>query len=203
MRVLAISDLHGRGTVVKRMVGGCKGIDLVIYAGDAETKGVIDTLASLGNVLAVPGNMDPPAVIRRMEERGISIDGRVIERDGIRFAGIGDNILLEDTKARIVDDLRRMEGEKWVLVSHLPPKGTKVDVSHFGRHIGSRMIYEVIREFKPIACICGHVHESRGIDRLEETLLVNPGPGYAKNAAIIDLNDLDAELITFARESLL
>ncbi|RKX77183.1 MAG: metallophosphoesterase, partial [Spirochaetes bacterium] len=38
-------------------------------------------------------------------------------------------------------------------------------------------------------CISGHIHESVGIDRLEDTLLVNPGAFKSGRYALIELEE--------------
>ncbi|MHC1586480.1 MAG: metallophosphoesterase family protein, partial [Candidatus Hecatellaceae archaeon] len=37
-------------------------------------------------------------------------------------------------------------------------------------------LVEAIRRFKPRLSVCGHIHEARGTDRLNGTVICNPGP---------------------------
>ncbi|WP_243678145.1 hypothetical protein [Vulcanisaeta distributa] len=88
-------------------------------------------------------------------------------------------------------------GSRLILVSHYPPYGTSVDRAWSGAHIGSKSVRKFVEDIKPLAVLCGHVHESRGIDRLGNTIIVNPGPLANGYYAIININDdgtVNAEL---------
>jgi len=43
-------------------------------------------------------------------------------------------------------------------------------------HVGSESVRKIIEEYQPILCACGHIHESRCIDKIGETIIVNPSP---------------------------
>jgi len=79
--------------------------------------------------------------------------------------------------------------DRVVLVSHMPPANTSVDVTYSGRHIGSSSIREFIERVRPILVLCGHVHEAPGIDRIGETIIVNPGPARDGRCAIANLDE--------------
>ncbi len=79
---------------------------------------------------------------------------------------------------------------RWlVLVSHSPPKDTKVDITHSGGRIGSVSIRQFVEEKRPRIVFCGHVHESRGIDQIDDTLIVNPGAAREGAYALADFNE--------------
>ena len=40
---------------------------------------------------------------------------------------------------------------------------------------------------KPVVVLCGHIHESKSISMISETLCINPGAGAHGNAAIIEI----------------
>lgn len=71
----------------------------------------------------------------------------------------------------------------FVLLSHQPPHGTACDRLRSGEHAGSISLRYFIEESGPLLVFTGHIHESRGEDRIERTRVVNPGPldegGYA------------------------
>ncbi|WP_252901414.1 metallophosphoesterase family protein [Vulcanisaeta sp. JCM 14467] len=84
-----------------------------------------------------------------------------------------------------------------MLVSHYPPYGTNVDKAWNGEHIGSKSVRKLIEDIKPLVVLCGHVHESRGIDKLGSTVIVNPGPlasGYYAIVSVSDDGTVNAEL---------
>ncbi|MFX1484823.1 MAG: hypothetical protein ACFFCP_16720, partial [Promethearchaeota archaeon] len=76
-----------------------------------------------------------------------------------------------------------------ILVSHSPPEGTQLDMTTQGEHVGSSSIRNFIIAEKPTLVICGHIHEGRGVDKLSETLIVNPGSAAHGWAALVDLNN--------------
>ncbi len=41
---------------------------------------------------------------------------------------------------------------------------------------GAGQSREFIEQQQPLACFCGHIHEGQGIDRIGDTLIINPGP---------------------------
>jgi len=45
--------------------------------------------------------------------------------------------------------------------------------------------------------LCGHIHEARGIEKIKETLVLNPGPLYRGMGAIVVVEDknIEAELL--------
>ena len=81
------------------------------------------------------------------------------------------------------------ENKKLILISHTPPFNTKVDLAFNGEHIGSRSIRNFVEKYKPIAVFCGHVHEARGIDKIGNTIVANPGPARHGMYALAEVND--------------
>ena len=70
------------------------------------------------------------------------------------------------------------------MVPHVPPNGTKIDMIGNGAHVGSHSVRDFIKKHKPDISISGHIHEARGTDKLEGTLIFNAGMfregGYVK-----------------------
>ncbi len=70
---------------------------------------------------------------------------------------------------------------------HEPPLGT-LDLIPSGRHIGSRRVLDLITRLRSRVVTCGHVHESPGIERVNDTLVVNCTMGDGKTGgALIEL----------------
>jgi len=80
-----------------------------------------------------------------------------------------------------------------ILVSHAPPYGTKIDlapaldkdlkyVTRGGQvvfeHVGSKAIRKIIEKYQPLLGLHGHIHESKGYDKIGRTLVINPGSEY-------------------------
>jgi Icc-related predicted phosphoesterase len=82
-----------------------------------------------------------------------------------------------------------------IIVSHVPPLNTKVDVAYVGGHAGSLSLREFVLERKPVVVFCGHIHEGRGIDYIGDTVIVNPGAARSGYYALVTLNGrVDVEL---------
>jgi hypothetical protein len=48
----------------------------------------------------------------------------------------------------------------------------------------------------PILATCGHIHESPGVDKINSTVAVNPGPAFTRRAAFVSLEpEVTVELI--------
>jgi Icc-related predicted phosphoesterase len=63
-----------------------------------------------------------------------------------------------------------------ILVTHVPPSGTKLDTIGGNKSIGSTSVRSIIEKMQPLVAVSGHVHESRAIDSIGKTQLLNPGP---------------------------
>ncbi|MGH2397931.1 MAG: metallophosphoesterase family protein [bacterium] len=182
MRILACADLHGRPERIARVRALVveHSPSVVLLPGDLthvdlgrEALTLLDTLPV--PVLAVSGNMDGPLTISKIRQHSRLHDANPVVIDGVSFGG------------------PRVGGRCDVLVVHEPPYGT-LDVVPSGRHIGSQDVLELVRRIRPRVLTCGHVHESAGIVRLDETTVINctMGDGKSRGALI----ELTAEAIT-------
>lgn len=95
--------------------------------------------------------------------------------------------------------------ENCIFNLHNPPYDTKIDAapkldenlkpvlsggSLVMSAVGSRSVREAIENHQPLLSLHGHVHESRGVQRLGRTLTINPGSTYSDGilqGAIINL----------------
>jgi Icc-related predicted phosphoesterase len=81
----------------------------------------------------------------------------------------------DDEAYPVLKDTFKKLNKPTVLVSHCPPKGV-LDTTHNGKSIGSKAILDIIKEFHPLACFCGHVHELGGrTEHVGNTLVANVG----------------------------
>ena len=76
-----------------------------------------------------------------------------------------------------------------VVLSHVPPQGIKLDRTHFFQHVGSSALREFVEKTQPALVVCGHVHESRGVDMIGSTTVVNCGPAGSGYYAIAEIDD--------------
>jgi Icc-related predicted phosphoesterase len=167
---------------------------------------------------AAPGNDDAFFVDDLLAESGAIelLEGRVVELDGIEILTTGwsnetpwkteretSEIELRAMIVQMIDRLQRPENA--VFNIHVPPHGTALDqcpklddnlrpVSSGGNPVmtsaGSTAVRELIETHQPLLGLHGHIHEGRGIARIDRTVCVNPGSNYSEgvlNGSLIRL----------------
>ncbi len=211
MRILAFTDIHGAYTKVEEVLGK-EQADVVIIGGDLttvgsvkEAEGALQRFQAINkNLLCVAGNMDLPTHDDLFVRMGMSINGRgrMIgdARQLVGFFGVsgGPKSPLHTPYEISEDEIARRAHAGYsevknsklkVFVPHMPPFGTKVDIVHSGIHVGSVAVRNFIEDHKPDVVICGHIHEARGQDTIEKTLIVNCGPAGRGCCAVVDINE--------------
>ncbi len=206
MKLYCLSDIHGDFGIIDRIKRTLDGHDLIVISGDitnfnsrmVATK-MVDLLQSLGNVLLVPGNCDLQESLTMFEEKEISLHGQGKTVDSIGFFGVGgSNLTPFDTPFEISEDAitkflnkgyQQIIGcNKKIMVAHAAPYGTKVDKTGSGMHAGSNAVYDFINQFDIDLVLCGHIHEGRGEDIVNDIPVLNIGPG--KNGFVtVDIGD--------------
>jgi hypothetical protein len=74
---------------------------------------------------------------------------------------------------------------------HVPPYGYALDlapeltkdlVQAADRkvHVGSRAVTRILEKYQPLLGLHGHIHESRGAQKIKRTLIINPGSEYSE-----------------------
>ncbi|MFQ5816037.1 MAG: metallophosphoesterase [Candidatus Hydrothermarchaeaceae archaeon] len=213
MKLLCVTDIHGRMASVERLVSNKPSCDALVVAGDItnfggarEAKAILDALSSItSNLVAVPGNCDKGGVNEYLAESGLGIHGSWSVIDDIGFFGIGGSNITpfgtpqeysEDTIQEILARAYESVGDSdvKVLVSHAPPYTTKLDISGRGEHVGSRSVRRFLDENAVDLVVTGHMHEAKGTDTLGKTTLLNPGPLHMGYAIVkVGEGDVDVE----------
>jgi Icc-related predicted phosphoesterase len=62
--------------------------------------------------------------------------------------------------ARFEDQLRT--GGRFILVTHFPPAGTRLDLATTGKDAGSPALRAWVERVQPSHLFCGHIHECAG-----------------------------------------
>lgn len=205
MRLVAVTDIHGRNSKVREFLDHIREdeFDLILIAGDLTHFGgkeaashILKEFISFGKPFyAVMGNCDGKEVLDLLEELGVGIHNKRVEFNGIGIVGIGgSNItpfstIWEFSEDEIWEILIRNYQDGDIVLSHVPPKNTKVDKTFVGTHAGSKALRRFIEEYQPPLIICGHIHEAIGIDEIGRTIIVNPGPLSRGHYAVIDLDE--------------
>ncbi len=213
MKILAVSDIHGDHKNIMEHLKKNRA-DLIVVSGDITHFGpaelgeeILNDISSFDvPVVAIPGNCDPEDIHGKIENsRAINIHCRGVIIKDIGICGFGGsnptpfNTPLEFEEVQIYDQASKVvEGiskEKTTLfVTHTPPYGTKADKLPSGGHAGSTSIRKIIEEYQPTVNLCGHIHESRGIDRIGKTTIANPGELSYGYGCLINIDDDDASI---------
>ncbi|MCS7103477.1 MAG: metallophosphoesterase family protein [Candidatus Korarchaeum sp.] len=200
MKLLAISDVHSSKTSLSSLRR--ESFDAVLLAGDisngsmSDVKEVLKFLRDLGSpVFFVPGNMDPKSLLDVHELEGcLNIHGDKSYLGRYSIGGVGGGTIspfstrIEFSEEEIGSLLKEL-GRVDVILTHTPPFGTKLDRVRSGISVGSRALRKYIEEYSPLLCVCGHIHESSGVERIGDTLAVNPGSLSWGMYALIELNE--------------
>ena len=199
MKLLVISDLHAHNDVLDKMDDIFAKADSVLFAGDfaegfkPETGDeALEKLCSKhDSIFAVLGNCDNEVFMGDLEDKDICVEKALLFHEGLAFAGSGGGTKFtgktefERTEEECLADFDVVvhsaadgDGSLWgstILISHNPPKGKTVDAVTAALHAGSQMFTDFILEHKPLAVICGHIHEGRGVENIGDTTVINPG----------------------------
>ena len=210
MKLLVVSDFHGSIEAAHKTAAKARKTqaDVIIVCGDIthfgsveEAEKILAPLTALEMpVLFVPGNCDPSQLAEAQIKGAVNLHEQCHRLDTVSFMGLGAApssrfySWFEMSEAKIMNALvqtadRCSEGGSLVVVSHTPPRGTKVDRAFSKIHAGSASLRTFIEKRKPSIAFCGHIHEAKGVDRIGDTVIVNPGPVRHGNCAIADLGD--------------
>ena len=213
MKLLVISDLHAHNDVLDKMDEIFKQADAVIFGGDfaecfkPETgKEALERLCKKhDSIFAVLGNCDNEDFLEDLEDADISVEKSLVFHEGLAFAGSGGGTKFtgktefERTEDECLSDFDSVvnsveqsgDASLWkslILVSHNPPVAEKLDSFDGEHHAGSQKFTDFIKEHKPLAVVCGHIHEGTGIEKIGETTVINPGSlGEAGTYVWLDL----------------
>jgi len=174
------------------MVEMSKEVDVVVNAGDiANVHQGLDEMIEILSQITCPAVLTPGnnETLEELQAACTNWDaahvlhGSGVTIQGQYFFGIGGGIPITpfgdwsyDFSEADAEDLLAKCPEGCVLVSHSPPKGA-VDVSSGGKSLGSEAVRNYIESKKPSLVVCGHIHESNGMqDNIGSTPVVNAGP---------------------------
>ena len=188
-KILAIGDIHGDSTLMKKLAKQAKdeNVDIVILAGDItfaeqEFRNVIKPFIDVKKqVLLIPGNHEGVAtteILAEIYSPTKSIHGYSFIKDNVGIFGAGgaDIGIHTISDAEIYKLLKKGNEsvknlEKKILVTHIHPFGTKSEFSGFK---GSKAVRKAIETFKPNIAICAHIHEAAGVeDKIGNTRVIN------------------------------
>jgi hypothetical protein len=165
-----------------------------------------------------PGNDDPPEVDDLLAASELIIDGegKCLDIGGFQLASTGWTTPTPWATFREESELalraridRMLEGvadfSRFIFNLHCPPYGTGLDeapelgadlsIKNAGQStvpVGSTAVRDVVKHYRPLVSLHGHIHESKGVARIGKTLVVNPGSLYEQGVLQGVLLELDA-----------
>lgn len=200
MKILILSDLHAHNDVLDKMDDVFAKSDAVLFAGDfaacfkPETgkEALLQLCKKHDTIFAVLGNCDNEDFLEDLEEQDVCVEKTLVYHEGLAIAGAGGGTYFtgktefEREEQDIIADFNIVKncveetGDKslWknlILICHNPPKGKTVDAVNENLHAGSELFAKCIEENQPLAVVCGHIHEGVGMEKIGETLVINPG----------------------------
>ena len=194
MKILAASDIHDDKRTIEDLIKLAEDekVDLIILAGDltfgeSNVLNIVGPFKKVGKpIIIIPGNHETDATVdfwvKKYSPGVYNLHGNAMKIYDIGIFGVGGaNIglfqlddseffeMLEKAHSKVKD--ARIK----IMVTHAPPYGTKVDMIGLS-HVGSNGIREAIEKLKPNLCLCGHIHETFGIeDKIGKTKIINVG----------------------------
>ncbi|MFV0347159.1 MAG: metallophosphoesterase [Halodesulfovibrio sp.] len=201
---IGLGDIHDDTDRI-RQIPGLRQAAGVILSGDLTIGGSVKQAERVmhavsecnPNIFAQIGNMDRMDVTGYLEANGWNIHVKARElAPGIGIMGVGTSTFTpfgtpsefpESRIAEWLDEAYRaaMPYRRLILVSHTPPFNTDCDRISSGTHVGSRAVREFIEEHQPDICLCGHIHESRNVDMVGRTTVINTGAFSSGGYAVI------------------
>lgn len=168
--------------------------------------------------IITPGNDDPLEIdaVLRAAERIECPEAELCELGPVLMASLGDvtptpwNTDREYSEAELADRIAAVmnqvpPGRASVINFHCPPYGSGLDtapeldetltpVVRGGRpsfvSVGSHAVRDAIKHYEPVVGLHGHIHESRGAQKIGKTLCLNPGSDYTADllrGAVVDI----------------
>jgi len=168
--------------------------------------------------IITPGNDDPVDAdpVYAADGRVEFPESRVCDLGPVAMASLGvvpytpwstERECSEEELAKRISELLDSlpDGRQAIMNFHCPPYGTGLDdapeldatlkpVIRGGRPsivpVGSHAVRDAIKHYQPVVSLHGHIHESRGVQKIGRTLCVNPGSDYSSGVlrgAVVDI----------------
>lgn len=213
---IIVGDVHNQTDKLEAVAGLAEADGIIIsgdltFAGGAEAaQKVLRAAQAKGRLVAAQiGNMDKADINDLLDGAGLNLHGKAARlHPRLTAIGVGGSNKTpfntpsefgEDEIAALLDAALKSAGdyEKLLLVAHAPPLNTECDRLANGAHAGSRAVRDFIERVQPDLCVCGHIHEARGMDMIGNTPVINPGAfaegGYVR--ITLDNDGLEAALL--------
>lgn len=187
MKIYTFTDIHSNMKLLNKVIANArkKEVDFIVTQGDLsffnqDLDKVLKKLKCEIPVIAIPGNHEDEEEMRELcGKLGIIyLHKATFEINDYVFIGYGnDGFGLEDDELERFIKKVNLKNKKVITLSHGPPYGTALDYIPRLGFVGCKSVNKMIKKFKPILHLCGHIHETFGLkDKIGNTVIVNPGP---------------------------
>lgn len=210
MRIVCLSDTHDAFRGLQVPDG-----DLLLHAGDLSRKGLAQEVLATAewlrslphrHKLVIAGNHD--FCLEQQDPRGLLrgltyLQDESCEVEGLQVFGSpwspahGVWAFQAERGEPLEQKWQRIPEETQILITHGPPRGI-LDRHVSGIPLGCQQLRERVESLKPRLHLFGHVHESHGTHRQDETLYVNAcncSFGYKKQQPAIVVDWHNGELL--------
>ncbi|MBT4604567.1 hypothetical protein HOC01_02925 [archaeon] len=200
MKILALSDLHRDVVFAQKMAvrGKEANVDLVVLAGDladddGRIDGIIGPFKKQGLEVAImPGNHEGLSETYFLSKHYDvkHLHGSVIKKGNVGIFGCGyaDVGIHQLTEKEFFETLKEAHSqiddcEHKIMVSHVQPSDS---ILCAGMWPGSTGVRKAVEELQPAIHICGHIHETHGMeDKIGNTRVLNVG----KTGTLIEVKE--------------
>jgi len=209
MRSIVISDIHAKMSTAELVNKAAERYDAdnILILGDITNFGpvkvAVEYISSLNRkIYAIPGNCDPRDLPSAISKVATDLHGRTVTVDGIKIAGLGGsnptifNTPFELSEEEIFSSLDAICDDVTILMVHTPAFG-HLDTIPSGLMVGSGSVRDIVKKYRPLAVLSGHVHEARGIMEQDGITYINPGAAKEGYAAllVVENGTVKAELL--------
>lgn len=171
MKIFVFSDPHADRRLLGEVFGEMERneYDVFLGLGDFMDRRYFSSLVTglkVEKKAFIPGNRD-----YNLKKLPYLRDLDSFDFGGIRFVLIGSHHS-SALKESILKRCEGIGGDELVFCSHEPPYRTRDEIRS-GARVGVPEFREIIEEKKPLAWLCGHIHEAEGVSTVEGTKVVN------------------------------
>ncbi len=198
MKFLVITDLHQNEPAVDWIndLAVKNDVRAILFLGDVTDMGTCEDgrkiLAKFKKeTYFIPGNCDPKDISEKNSDIIRDVHGKAFEIDGIRFAAFGgSNPTIFNTPCEYDEDvittkLEAISSNGMILMTHAPSYGILDHIPN-GMSVGSKAILGIVKKYRPIVALSGHIHEDVGMQTIDGTLFINPGPARDGHAVLLE-----------------
>jgi len=210
MKIMFISDTHGRHKEIDVLYGELPNVDIIIHSGDCTRYGEYEetdlflnwySQQNAKHKVLIAGNHD--FVFQNSDRKNLLLannpsvtylEDQYINIDGIGIYGTpwspiyGMWAFMKHRNTEMDEVWRKVptDGSIDILVTHTPRYG-RHDISVRGNyHVGCEMLANRINDIKPKVHVCGHIHECGGMI-VEETYETPIKGMISLNASLLNI----------------